>query len=269
LPKGLGLLGSLISDARPLRVDDLREHPDSAGFPPNHPPMTSFLGVPIRVRHEVFGNLYLTDKRGDGVFTDIDEQLALGLASAAGVAIDNARLFGQVRQREETLTAMQAVTTTLLAGLEPNESLRAVARYARRLLRADLATIALPAADDSMELAVVDGDLGEAEPGTRYVRPGSIAGEVLASGRPTLVEDLSQDPRVRQPHARVGTLGPGMFVALEADGRAFGVLSISRNAGREPFTSGDLDLTASFAAQASIVLKLERSRQNLLGVALL
>jgi signal transduction histidine kinase len=269
LPKGLGLLGSLITDARPLRAAQLQGHPDSAGFPPHHPPMTSFLGVPIRIRQEVFGNLYLTDKTTAGAFTDVDEQLALGLASSAAVAIDNARLFGQIRQREEALTAMQAVTTTLLAGLEPNESLRAVARYARRLLRADLATIALPAGRDSMVLAVVDGELGQAQPGEHFARPGSIAGEVLATGHPLLVENLGRDPRVRQPQVRVGTLGPGLFVALEADGQAFGVLSLSRHAGREGFAVADLDLAASFAAQASVVLKLERSRQNLQRLALL
>ena len=97
LPTGHGILGLLISDAKPLRLPDLSEHPASSGFPPNHPPMTSFLGVPIRVRDEVFGNLYLTDKVSGEVFTDIDEELVVGLAGAAGVAIENARLSERVR----------------------------------------------------------------------------------------------------------------------------------------------------------------------------
>src|SRR5688500_9046177 len=92
LPEGHGILGLLILDAQPLRLPDLREHPDSFGFPPNHPPMMSILGVPIRVRGEGFGNLYLTDKTSAEVFTDIDEGLVIGLAVAAGVAIENARL---------------------------------------------------------------------------------------------------------------------------------------------------------------------------------
>ena len=92
LPEGHGILGMLIVDAKPLRLPDLREHPDSYGFPPNHPPMRSFLGVPIRVRDEVFGNLYLTDKTTADAFTDVDEELVVGLAAAAGVAIENARL---------------------------------------------------------------------------------------------------------------------------------------------------------------------------------
>lgn len=98
LPEGHGILGLLIIDAKPLRLPDLSEHPDSYGFPPNHPPMRSFLGVPIRVRDEVFGNLYLTDKSTAEVFTDVDEELVVGLAAAAGVAIENARLHAKVNE---------------------------------------------------------------------------------------------------------------------------------------------------------------------------
>ena len=97
LPEGHGILGLLILDARPLRLPDLREHPDSFGFPPNHPPMRAFLGVPIRVRGEVFGNLYLTDKMTAEAFTDVDEELIVGIAAAAGVAIENARLHARVQ----------------------------------------------------------------------------------------------------------------------------------------------------------------------------
>jgi signal transduction histidine kinase len=96
LPEGHGILGLLIVDAKPLRLPDLHEHPDSFGFPPNHPPMRSFLGVPIRVGENVFGNLYLTEKQSGEVFTDVDEELVVGLAAAAGVAIDNARLHARV-----------------------------------------------------------------------------------------------------------------------------------------------------------------------------
>ncbi len=103
LPEGHGILGVLIVDAKPLRLPDLTEHPDSYGFPPNHPPMRSFLGVPIRLRDEVYGNLYLTDKRTGEVFTDVDEELVVGLAAAAGVAIDNTRL--QERLQEAALSS--------------------------------------------------------------------------------------------------------------------------------------------------------------------
>ena len=97
LPEGLGILGSLIVDAKPLRLPDLREHPDSFGFPAHHPTMRSFLGVPVRVRHEVFGNLYLTDKTTSEAFTDVDEELVVALATAAGIAIENARLHSRVQ----------------------------------------------------------------------------------------------------------------------------------------------------------------------------
>jgi signal transduction histidine kinase len=98
LPEGHGILGVLIVDARPLRLPDLKQHPDSYGFPPNHPEMTSFLGVPIKVRDEVFGNLYLTDKTTGEGFTDVDEELAVTLASAAAVAIENARLHARIQE---------------------------------------------------------------------------------------------------------------------------------------------------------------------------
>jgi signal transduction histidine kinase len=98
LPRGHGILGLLIVDPRPIRLPDLTEHPDSYGFPPNHPPMRSFLGVPVRVRDQVFGNLYLTDKRSAEVFSDVDEELVVALAGAAGIAIENARLHARVRE---------------------------------------------------------------------------------------------------------------------------------------------------------------------------
>jgi signal transduction histidine kinase len=98
LPEGHGILGQLIVDPRPLRLPDLTRHPDSVGWPPGHPPMTSFLGVPLRVRGEVFGNLYLTDKRGGSAFTEEDEELAVALAATAGMAVENARLHGRVTE---------------------------------------------------------------------------------------------------------------------------------------------------------------------------
>ena len=116
LPKGLGLLGHIIEHAEPLRLPDLAEHAESYGFPANHPPMHSFLGVPIRVRGEVFGNLYLTEKQGGEVFTDVDEELLVGLATAAAVAIDNARMFERTRHHEAVIEALGEVSSQLVAG---------------------------------------------------------------------------------------------------------------------------------------------------------
>ena len=143
LPTGGGLLGQLIADPRPLRLDDLAEHPASVGVPPHHPPMRSFLGVPIRVRDVVFGNLYLTEKQGAVSFDEADEAVVQALASAAGVAIEHARLFDQTRRREQWLSASDAVSRALLSGSEPEVVLALVAAHARSLTGAALAAIAL------------------------------------------------------------------------------------------------------------------------------
>jgi signal transduction histidine kinase len=270
LPKGLGLLGSLITDAEPLRVADLSEHPDRAGFPAHHPRMASFLGVPVRVRNEVFGNLYLTDKQDGEVFTDIDEELALGLASAAGIAIENARLFGQVRQREATLAAIHDVSSALLAGTDEHASLRIVARHARELASADLAAIARPSPDgSSFVLDVVDGGHASALVGQRFPRVGSISGDVLDRGGTIVVEDLAKDSRDQQPQVRAGSYGPAIFVALTAGKRAFGTLSIMRDRGGRPFTDTEVAMVSSFAAQASVALELEEGPRRAQRLSLL
>ncbi|MGQ0824504.1 MAG: GAF domain-containing protein [Actinomycetota bacterium] len=269
LPKGLGILGLLITDAKPLRLADLREHPDSAGFPPNHPPMRSFLGVPIRLRGEVFGNLYLTDKTTAEVFTDIDEELAVGLAAAAGVAIENARLYEHGRRREAALAAMNEIATALITGTDAHESLQLIARRARELVDGDVATIALPdAAGSMMRTEVVDG-APESYLGESFRRNGSIAGDVLLSGATAIVEDASQDPRVQQPMVRGGDTGPAIFVALLSEGEPFGTLAVARAKGAAMFAPGDVDLVQSFAAQASVVLENERARRHAHRLSLL
>lgn len=273
LPKGLGLLGSLITDAKPLRLPDLREHPDSVGFPPNHPEMRSFLGVPVRVRNEVFGNLYLTDKQSAEVFTDVDEELVGGLAAAAGVAIENARLYEHGRRREATLAAMHEVATVLVGGTDPQASLHLVARRARELAGADVATIALPdAAGTTMVVEVVDvgdGDGAAALRGERFPRAGSIEGDVLANRGIAIVEDASHDYRVHQPQVRRGMTGPAVFVALTTEEDSFGTLSVSRAKGAPPFTAAEIELVQSFATQASVVLELDRQRQQAQRLTLL
>jgi len=270
LPKGLGLLGVLITDARPLRVPDLNEYQGRSGFPPNHPPMTSFLGVPIRVRGDVFGNLYLTDKRDGEVFTDVDEELMLGLASAAGVAIDNARLFDQLRRREEALSAIQEVAASVLGEADPADTLRFVAERARALAHADLATFALPTRDGEMlVIEVSDGRLGPELTGTQFPRAGSVSGQVLRDGQTVVIADLSHDARRAQPQVRSGAVGPAIFVALTADGQPFGTLSLARAIGAPAFSASDQEMVQSFAAQASVVLDSARRRQMLVRMSVL
>ena len=270
LPKGLGLLGALISYARPLRVADLSKYPGRSGFPANHPHMTSFLGVPIRVRDEVFGNLYLTDKRDAEAFTDVDEELMQGLAAAAGVAIDNARLFDQLRRREAAVSALQEVASSVLGGAEPGDTLRFVAERARVLANADLATFALPTADnETLVMEVTDGRLGVDLTGVRFPVAGSVTGDVLRTGETAIIADLSRDLRRDQPQVRDGEVGPAIFVALTADDQPFGTLFVGRALGAPTFSFPDLEMVRSFATQASVVLDSARRRQRLVQMSLI
>ena len=162
-PEGRGLLGLLIRDSRPLRLADIAAHPESSGFPDGHPPMRSFVGVPVRVRDEVFGNLYLTGKRGGGEFTEDDEAVLVALGAAAGVAVENARLYDEARRQQRWIQASAEVTTRLLSGSQPREVLAHIARQARELSGADLAVLALP--DDEgrrLTYAYADGDGADA-----------------------------------------------------------------------------------------------------------
>lgn len=162
LPHGDGILGVLVTEPEPLRLEDLTRHSASVGFPPGHPPMRSFLGVPVLTRDEVFGNLYLTQKRGSGQFTASDERLVLTLARAAGVAIENARLYGESRRAEEWQRAMAEINRELLAGSDTEGVLSLIAHWARRIAHADLAVIGF--ADEFgtllIEVADVQPDLG-------------------------------------------------------------------------------------------------------------
>src|SRR3954451_20309300 len=147
LPHGRGVLGLLIREPRPIRLANLADHQSSYAFPPNHPPMTTFLGVPITVRGEAFGNLYLTEKRGGGEFTEGDEQVVSALASAAGLAVQNARLYEQARRRQEWPEAASRIQTRLLGGAPPADVFPDLVATARELAEADLALIALTSAD--------------------------------------------------------------------------------------------------------------------------
>ena len=146
-PTGKGVLGLLIAQPEPVRLPDIRLHPKSYGFPPHHPPMHSFLGVPVRVGGAVFGNLYLADKVDAPEFTSGDEQVVVALAAAAGVAVEKARLYRDSRRREQWLEAANAITPALLAERGPDEVLDRIARQARAVTDAELAVVALPARD--------------------------------------------------------------------------------------------------------------------------
>jgi signal transduction histidine kinase len=246
LPAGHGVLGKLISDPHPLRLTELAAHPESFGFPPNHPPMHTFLGVPIRVRDVVFGNLYLTEKRGGGQFDDDDEAIVLALATAAGVAIQNARLYTDSRQRERWLEASSEVSTALLSGKDPEDVLTLVAAMARQVTGGALAYVALPVDGDRLLIEVADGPGAEAERGRLLDR--TPLGEVLDEG---LARQLTGG----------GAGGEGLAVPLGgADGHARGVLVVTGLPAGD--TAVAVRALGSFAAQASVALELAERRRD-------
>jgi signal transduction histidine kinase len=251
LPEGHGVLGQLISDPHPLRLNDLSSHPRSFGFPAGHPPMHSFLGVPIRDRDKVFGNLYLTEKRGGGEFDEEDESVVLALAAAAGVAIQNARLYSETRQRERWLEASSEVSTALLSGADPEDVLTLIAARAREVTEAQLALIALPLDDERLLVEVAEGEEAATVRGLLVEEPGSRLAEVL---RDSEFRMLSQDETPFR-------LGAGIAVPLGGkDGPARGVLLLT---GLPPTDRLPVVRTVgSFAAQAAVALELAERRRD-------
>ena len=262
-PEGHGLLGELIRHPEPLRSADLARHPQSYGFPANHPPMHSFLGVPIRVRSEVFGNLYMTEKRGGAPFDADDEAVLVALAAAAGVAIDNARLYDESRRRQQWLEATSELTRGLLSGLAADEVLAGFARRAATFAQADLVVVALPDAErEDLLIVAAEGVGAELLRGTAVGVEESLLGAVFASGRPESVPDLSADERSRTDLVPGIALGPGLLVPLGASGQVRGVLSIARVAGAVPFDVSIPQLTADLGVQAAVVLELADRRRD-------
>jgi signal transduction histidine kinase len=261
-PEGRGLLGLLIDDPRPLRLADIATHPASSGFPDGHPPMRSFLGVPVRLRDEVFGNLYLTDKRGGGEFTEDDEAVLVALGAAAGVAVENARLYEAARRQQRWIQASAEVTTRLLSGSEPGEVLAGITRQARELSGADLAMLALPGEDGRrLTVAYAEGDGAEAVRGLVLPAGQSLSGQVLATGEPLTSEDFGADERAaRAARDAMNQIGPAVVFPLGAPGNVRGVLTVGRRHGALPFPQAQAEVVASFAAQAGVALELDASR---------
>ena len=261
-PEGRGLLGLLIDDPRPLRMADMSAHPASSGFPEGHPAMRGFLGVPVRVRDEVFGNLYLTNKRGGGEFTEDDEAVLVALGAAAGVAVENARLYDASRRSQRWVQASGEVTTALLSGAEPDDVLASITSQVRELSGADLAVLALPDEEGRrLTITHADGDGAAATRGLVLQAGQSLSGQVLTGGSPVTSADFAADDRAA-PAARAAMshLGPAVLFPLGAAGNGRGVLTIGRRHGAAPFPEADVAFAASFAAQAGVALELAASR---------
>ncbi|MFF3389469.1 GAF domain-containing protein [Streptomyces sp. NPDC002669] len=269
-PCGRGILGELIHRPQPLRLTDLSSHPRSFGFPPHHPPMRTFLGVPVRVRDEVFGNLYLTEKRGGADFDADDEAVLTTLSIAAGVAIDNARMYDESRRRERRLEALGEITRTLLSGTDADEVLHLIAERAMEVAGADRAAILLPtppatgsadAADARLTVAVAHGKDAGRVTGLSVPARGSLAGLAARTGTPVHCADVRTDPRAHPfgDGAEEG-LGPVVTVPLRVDTGASGALRLGRPVDRPPFDDTEIALVSGFADQAAIALELARRR---------
>jgi signal transduction histidine kinase len=266
LPEGHGILGLLIDDPRPVRLHRLAEHRASYGFPPNHPPMNTFLGVPVRVRDEVFGNLYLTEKRG-GDFTADDEVVVQALAAAAGVAIENARLFEQTRRRQRWLEASNEIRAVLLSGTDAEEALRLIAARARELAATDVVLLLLPdpiAPDERLVVAVADGTDAADLRGLRTPVAGSFAGDAYRRGEARSSADVAADEPV---FAEQAGYGPALAVPLGGPAET-GVLVVANRAGATGLSAESTELTIAFAGQAALTMRLAEAQRAQAQLAL-
>jgi two-component system, NarL family, sensor histidine kinase DevS len=258
LPRGRGILGALIHDARTLRLHDLSEDPRSVGFPPNHPPMHSFLGTPILLRGVAYGNLYLTEKDdGASDFDDEDEELVALLAAQAAVAIENARLYESATAWSRQLESLHEVGTALASELELPRLLQLVATRLRQLIDARLVAIALPAGAE-LRIEAIDGEGAEALMQTTIPRESKV-GRVLERARSERVDSLFEDPEVLQEIARRFEATTGLYVPLVVRDRAIGIVFAHDKVGGDPrFSSGDQRLAEQFADRAAIAVDLSR-----------
>jgi signal transduction histidine kinase len=256
LPEGRGLLGVLIENPHPIRVADLTEHSASVGFPANHPPMRSFLGAPIRVRGEIFGNLYLTEKRGAAEFTADDEVVLQGLAAAAGVAVENARLFEESRMRERWMEASGEVNAVLLGGASSQDALALIARRARELSRSDCALILLAEPPDHVLVRAGAGERGERLLGVRVAAAERLVEGMFQGARPEIISNLAELAPEGWSVSGGDEFGPAVVVPLGSGNVAGGVLLAMRDKGGKQFRPEQVPLLASFADQAAVALEL-------------
>ncbi|MBO4209875.1 sensor histidine kinase [Micromonospora echinofusca] len=261
LPHGRGVLGLLIADPRPVRMPDITQHPQSYGFPPNHPPMHSFLGVPVRIRDQVFGNLYLAEKQGAAEFTEDDEEIVVALAAAAGVAVENARLYALAHRRERWLAAAAEITSVLLGEVRRTDALRLVARRAREVADAELALVLLYDEDaGQFTVEVVDGAHDGLDGLVGVVLPAAettFAGSVTER-RHEMVENLVESA----PWPRPVTAGPAVVSPLATAETLHGVLVVAHAPDRGGPTEDDVPLLGSFADQAALAMERARGQEE-------
>lgn len=270
LPRGHGILGLLIQEPRPLRLEDLTNHPASYGFPAGHPPMRSFLGVPVRVGDRVFGNLYLTEKQGGAGFTAEDEELVVALAAAAGVSLDNARLFEETHRRQQQLEAGREITETLLAGRPRGDVLHLVCQRTRELLGAELAAVIMPTDDpDVLRVAAAVGSAAQSLTGATFERDESVSGQALRTGRSVRVVDARTEPQAYQTLVRRGDLGPTIVVPLSTGTEHLGVLLVANHSGGALFAQRDVAQVEAVATQTAVALEYTGAREEVQRLSLI
>ncbi len=252
LPVGRGLLGALIDDPKPIRLARLSDDGRSVGFPEGHPAMDSFLGVPVRVRGAVFGNLYLTEPAA-GAFSGDDEELLGALAATAGIAIENARLFDET-QRHQRWSAGTAEISAALLSDRADDPRALLADRLGAIAGADLVCVVVPGGSETLQVDTARGVLADQVRGLAFPVSAAVCGRALESGQPFLT-----DGAAGQPDEAI-LVGPAMVIPLRATGKTYGVLTVSRRAGRPGFSSSELEMAADFVGQAGVALELARGR---------
>jgi signal transduction histidine kinase len=257
LPRGRGILGTLIREAKTLRLHDLTEDPRSAGVPPNHPQMHSFLGVPIVLRGVPYGNFYLTEKKGGEDFDDEDEEVVALLASQAAVAIENARLYEAATGWSKQLESLNEVGNALATETDLDRLLDLIARRLRELLEARVVVVALPAGSDELRLAAVAGENAEVLVDQTMARAGSKSGRVLERSQSERTDSVLDDPDVSPEVTRLLGARTGLWVPLVTRGGAIGVIAAHDKLGPDArFTDNDLRLAETFATRAAVAVEL-------------
>ncbi|MEV0063189.1 GAF domain-containing protein [Nocardia sp. NPDC050718] len=267
LPRGHGVLGLLIAEPKPIRLTNLSDHPSSVGFPDRHPPMRTFLGVPVQVRGEVFGNLYLTEKADGLEFTEDDEVVVQALAAAAGIAIENARLYEQSRIRQQWLEAIRDVATELLAGSPSEDVLELIAERGRSLTNSACTFLALPEdpdvpSEEITELRVVAAAGADAGVLVGRAIPLTASSPVAAafrSGLPVTSDAPAHDPVFDS----IADFGPALTLPLRANGLVTGVLTTVLPAGTTPPSDEDQALMTTYADQAAVALQLAATQRRM------
>jgi two-component system, NarL family, sensor histidine kinase DevS len=263
LPQGRGVLGVLIDDPKPIRLDDIRQHPESVGFPPNHPPMRTFLGVPVRTHDEVFGNLYLTDKAGGEPFSEDDEVLVEALAAAAGIAIDNARLYEESRVRQAWIEATRDIATEMLSGTDPATVFGLMANEALKLIDAKATLVAVPVDDGTptsdiaeLSIAVTAGAIPALQDATIPMHETPV-GRAFLDRTPRQIDDLDLGIDA------IGGLGRALVLPLRGTDTVVGVLVAFRDARSHPYSAEQLDTMAAFADHAALAWQLATSQRRM------